>query len=116
MNPIDTKAVREKLAQALSRKFDPSRKISVYGAGNFSERNVCALTEEGNSGFAPEHYIDDTPEKHNTLFYGKRDINFEEAHSLCKGFLILICSDVTRTRHIMASSLRKDPLEGKVSN
>lgn len=112
MSPIDTKAVREELAQALSRKFDPSRKIAVYGAGNSSERNVWALTEEGNSGFAPEYYIDDTPEKHNTLFYGKRVINFEEAHSLCRGFLILICSDVARTRGIIADALRQNPIEG----
>lgn len=113
MNNLDIETVREELVQALSRTFDDKRKIAVYGAGNSSERNVWALTEEMEDGaFEPEYYIDDTPEKHNTQFYGKRVINFEEAHSLCKGFLILICSDVTRTRSIIADSLRRDPIEG----
>lgn len=113
MNNRDIETVREELVQALSRTFDDNRKIAVYGAGNSSERNVWALTEDMEDGaFEPEYYIDDTPEKHNTKFYGKRVINFEEAHSLCKGFLILICSDVTRTRSIIAGSLRQNPIEG----
>lgn len=113
MSDLDIEVVREKLVQALSRTFDDNRKIAVYGAGNSSERNIWALTERVEDGdFEPEYYIDDTPEKHNTRFYGKRVINFEEAHSLCKGFLILICSDVTRTRSIIADSLRHNPIEG----
>lgn len=113
MEHLDLQAVRAELTRALGRQFDENRKIAVYGAGNSSERNVWALTEGvEDSDFEPEYYIDDTPEKHNAQFYGKRVINFEEAHSLCKGFLILICSDVTYTRNSIADSLRRNPIEG----
>ena len=113
MEQLDMQELRAKLVQALSRKFNNRRKIAIYGAGNSSERNVWALTEEvEDNDFEPEYYIDDTPEKHDTYFYGKRVINFEEAHSLCKGYLILICSDVTCTRNAIADSLRRNPIEG----
>lgn len=33
MKTYDINAIREQLVQALSRKFDNGRKVSVYGAG-----------------------------------------------------------------------------------
>ncbi len=43
---------------------------------------------------------------------GKPIISFEEAHTLCKYFLIIPCSIVPETRKIMEKSLRDDPIEG----
>lgn len=109
MNPIDTKAVREELAQALSRKFDDSVGVAVYGAGDTAERWFAPFLE---GDVMPDCFIDDTPGKAGTLLYGKPVISFEEAHEECKSFLILLGSMVPRSKDIMADSLRKDPIEG----
>lgn len=109
MNPIDTKAVREELAQALSRKFDDSVGVAVYGAGDTAERWFAPFLE---GDVVPDCFIDDTPGKAGTLLYNKPVIGFEEAHEKCKSFLILLGSIVPGTREIMADSLRKHPIEG----
>ncbi|MEY8388156.1 FkbM family methyltransferase [Oscillospiraceae bacterium 38-13] len=112
MKDMNTKILREELAQALSRKFDDSRKIAVYGAGNSAERWFSADVEENGCWGDIVCFIDDTPSKQGTYFHGKPIVNAKEAHELCKGFIILICSDVTRTRRIIGESLRRNPIEG----
>ena len=36
MSKINVKSIREQLASALSREFDYTRKVSIYGAGSAS--------------------------------------------------------------------------------
>lgn len=109
MHNIDINTVREELVQALSKEFDDSKGIAVYGAGDTAERWFAPFLE---GDVVPDYYIDDTPGKAGTLLYGKPVISFEEAHSKCKSFLILLASIVPRTREIMADALRQYPIEG----
>lgn len=109
MSNVDVKAIREELVQALSRKFDDSKGIAVYGAGDTAERWFAPFLE---GDVAPTCFIDDTPGKRGTFLYGKPIVSFEEAHSKCKSFLILLASIVPGTREIMVDSLRKHPIEG----
>lgn len=111
MNSIDVKKIREKLAQALSRKFDSSKGIAVYGAGDTAERWFASFLE-GDGDIVPDYFIDDTPGKQGGFLCGKPIISFEEAHALCKSFLIFPCSIVPETRRIMEKSLQDDPIEG----
>lgn len=115
MNDINLKAVREELARALSQRFDDSQGIAVYGAGDVAGRSTApAVDKDEKFGEKIEikYFIDDTPAKYGTVFQGKPVINFQEAHSLCKSFLILPCSFVPETLKIMEQSLRADPIEG----
>lgn len=109
MNQIDIKAVREELVQGLSRKFDDDVGIAVYGAGDTAERWFADFLE---GTVKPDCFIDDTPGKQGTVLYGKPVISFEQAHSKCRSFLILLASIVPKTREIMVDSLWKDPIEG----
>lgn len=109
MNDIDVKAIREKLVQALCRKFDDSNGIAVYGAGDTAERWFAPFLE---GDVVPDYFIDDTPGKAGTFLYGKPVISFEEAHTKCKSFLILLASIVPKTREIMMGSLQKNLIEG----
>ena len=109
MNDVDVKAIREKLVQALCRKFDDSNGIAVYGAGDTAERWFAPFLE---GDVVPDCFIDDTPGKVGTFLYDKPVISFEEAHTKCKSFLILLASIVPKTREIMTKSLQKDPIEG----
>ncbi len=106
---MDIGAIRNELAQALSQKFDDTKGIAVYGAGDTAERWFTPVLE---GDVIPDCFIDDTPGKAGTLFYGKPVISLEEARETCKGFLILLASIVPKTREIMAESLRKEPIEG----
>lgn len=109
MNDIDVKVVREELVQALDQKFDDSNGIAVYGAGDTAERWLAPFLE---GDVIPDCFIDDTPGKAGTFLYGKPVISFEEAHTKCKSFLILLASIVPKTREIMTESLQKNPIEG----
>ena len=109
MNQIDIKALREELAQALSRKFDDSRGVAVYGAGDTAEHWFASFLE---GDVIPTYFIDDTPGKAGTLFLGIPVISLEEAREKCKCFAILLCSIVPETRKKMAASLKKYPVEG----
>lgn len=108
MSNIDIKSVREELVQALSRKFDDSKKIAVYGAGDTAERWFAPFVR---GDVVPNCFIDDTPGKAGTFLYEKPVISLEEAHVECKGALILLASIVQKTRETMADTLRKDPIE-----
>ena len=46
MSNFDVKAIREELENALSRKFDTSRGIAVYGAGDTSTRYSDIFAKE----------------------------------------------------------------------
>lgn len=111
MNSIDVKAVREELAQALSRKFDDSHGIALYGAGDTAERWFAPFLE---GEVVPDCFIDDTPGKAGTLFFGKPVITLEEARVKCESFVILLASIVPETREKMADSLKKRPIKGAV--
>lgn len=108
MNKIDIKAIREELARALSKKFDDSKGLAVYGAGDTAER-WFALFLEGDA--IPSCFIDDTPGKAGAFFLGKPVISLEEARKKCESFLIIPCSIVPRTREIMEESLRRNPIK-----
>ena len=110
MNVIDTKAIREELAQALSRTFDSSVGVAVYGTGDTAERWFNSFLDE--ETIAPKFFIDDTPSKRGKTFWGKPIITFEEAHTLCKSFVIIPCSYVQHTRELMEKSFREHPIEG----
>ncbi|RKJ41983.1 FkbM family methyltransferase [Acutalibacter sp. 1XD8-33] len=59
----------------------------------------------------PAYFIDDTPEKQGTTFLGRPVINYEEAHELCKGYVILVCSGSPQARKIIFDGLRNDGVE-----
>lgn len=109
MNNIDIKTIREELVQALSKEFDDSKGLAVYGAGDTAERWFATFLE---GDVVPDCFIDDTPGKAGTFLYGKPVIDFKEAHTKCKSFLILLASIVPKTRKIMTESLQKNPIEG----
>lgn len=111
MNNIDVKTTREELAQALSRTFDDSKGIAVYGAGDTAERWFAPFLE---GEITPACFIDDTPGKAGTSLYNIPIIDSEEAHDVCRYFLILLCSIVPKTQELMADSLQKYPIEGAV--
>ena len=50
MKTYDINAIREQLVQALSRKFDNGRKVSVYGAGWASALAGPCFEEIGGGG------------------------------------------------------------------
>jgi len=108
MDNIDVKAIREELAKALSRTFDDSKGLAVYGAGDTAERWFAPFLE---GDIVPDYFIDDTPGKNGTFLYNKPIISFEEAHTKCKSFLIIPCSIIKKTCGIMLDSLQKHPIE-----
>lgn len=113
MEKIDTAAVREELRQALSRPVDEKHEIAVFGAGDSARR---WLTSPSLGGCPPEDlnircFIDDTPKKQGTLFFGKPVITLQEAHEQCKSCSIVVCSDMPSNRRTMLSLLRQDPFE-----
>lgn len=112
MSNTDVKAIREELTQALSRKFDDSVGVAVYGAGDTAERWFNSFLD--GETIAPKYFIDDTPSKRGKTFWGKPIITFEEAHTLCKSFVIIPCSYVQHTRDFMAKSFREYPIEGAI--
>ena len=109
MSNVDVKAIREELAQALSRKFDDSKGIALYGAGDTAERWFASFLE---GDIVPTCFIDDTPGKQGGTLCGRPIVSFEEAHALCKHFLMIPCSIIPQTRNIMERSLRDNPIEG----
>lgn len=109
MKDMDTKAIREELARALSRTFDDCRGIAVYGAGDTAKHWFAPFLD---GDVLPDCYIDDTPGKAGTLFYDRPVVGFEEAHTACRSFVILCASAAPKTREIMENTLRKDPIEG----
>lgn len=102
---------REILEKALSREFSEDRKIAVYGAGDSSLRAIPCFEMMGDDLV---YFIDDTPSKYGTLFFGKRVISFEEAHELCKSFIVLVCSLSKKTEDTLFNLLYTNPIEGVV--
>lgn len=113
MNSFDITAIREDLAQALSKTFDDSRGVAAYGAGDTAERWFASFLD-GEESDLPDYFIDDTPGKKGTDLFGRPIISFKDAHDLCKSFLIIPCSIVPRTREIMENSLRENPIENAI--
>lgn len=107
MNIYNVNAIREQLAQALSRKFDNDRRVSVYGAGGASALAGSSFEEIG----AIEYFIDDTPGKAGTLFHGRPVITFSEAHEKCRSHLILVSCHTQQARRIMMTSLKEYPID-----
>jgi len=108
MDNMDIKAVREELVQALSRTFDDRKGLAVYGAGDTAERIVVPFMKEmEQAGGKIQFFIDDTPSKEGTIFYGKPVISLAEAQNRGKSLPILICSAMPRSRKIMENSLRE---------
>jgi len=97
---------------ALSRKFDGSREIAVYGAGGAAITAGGACFAPHATGVHQKYFIDDTPSKHGSIFYGSPILNFEEAHTSCKGFQILLCCMSSHVRNTILRSLRESPIEG----
>lgn len=113
MKNINVKAFREELAQVLSRKFDDSHGVAIYGAGDTAERIVVPFMEEIEvSRNLIRFFIDDTPSKQGTFFHGKPVITLEKARTVCKGLPVLICSAVPQSRDIMERTLRSHLIEG----
>ncbi len=110
MSRLDIEAARESLVSVLKRKFSNDKQIVIYGAGNTAELNAVCFGSS--KELDPQYFIDDTPNKHGTQFCGRPVVNFEEAHTICKSSLILICCMLSRTRNIMLNSLQKNPIEG----
>ena len=109
MTNIDINAVRAELAQALSKKFDDSTGVAIYGAGDTAERWFNSFLDE--EEITPKYFIDDTPSKRGTTFLGKPIVTFEEAHALCKSFVIVPCSYDARTIEFMSKSFHENPVE-----
>lgn len=109
MTNIDINAVRAELAQALSKKFDDSTGVAIYGAGDTAERWFNSFLDE--EEITPKYFIDDTPSKRGTTFLGKPIVTFEEAHTLCKSFVIVLCSYDARTIEFMSKSFHENPVE-----
>ena len=106
---MDIIAIREELAQALRWRFDGIKGVAVYGAGDTAERWLAPF---GDGNLLPDYFIDDTPGKSGTFLYNRPVISFEEAHTLCKSFLILPCSILPSTRKAMEKSLLEVPIDG----
>jgi len=102
-------ATRERLTRALSRSFDLSGDIAIYGAGVTMERVATQLLEPLWGGI--KRFIDDTPSKHGTMFLGKPVINFEEAHERCKSAFILLSPGDPESCGVMKRSLEEAPIE-----
>lgn len=110
MNNIDINTVREKLVQALSKVFDDNKGLAIYGAGDTAERTILPFMES--EGVFPDYFIDDTPSKQGTSFHGIPVINFEQAHEVCKSFLVALCSAIPERRDVMRQTLERKPIEG----
>lgn len=114
MDNSDIQRIRQDLENALSRSFDNRRGIAIYGAGNASVlAHACFEFIEAvfASSGGIKYFIDDTPSKYGTSFYGKSVINFEDAHKMCKSSLILINGFLQPTRLTMLESLKADPID-----
>lgn len=109
MTNFDVNAVRAELVQALRKKFDDSTGVAVYGAGDTAERWFNSFLDE--EEIAPKYFIDDTPSKKGTTLAGKPIITFEEAHALCKSFVIVPCSYDSHTVELMSKSFHENPIE-----
>ncbi len=113
INSLDMQAIRQELVQALGRALGGGKGVAVYGAGDTAERWFASFLDDEESDL-PDYFIDDTPGKKGTSLFGRPIISFEDAHTLCKSFLIVPCSYVPRTIDIMEASFRKDPIEEAV--
>lgn len=108
---MNIKEIRDELAQALSRTFEDSR-IAIYGAGDTAQRIVVPFLEEiEQNGRMIQCFIDDTPSKQGTFFYGKPVISLAEAQEKCKSLPVLICSAMPRSRKLMERALQEHPIE-----
>ena len=56
MSTFDVKSIREQLANALSREFDYTRKVSIYGAGSASAFAGPCFQETGEITY----FVDET--------------------------------------------------------
>lgn len=109
MSSFDVNAIREQLVQALSREFDCTRNVSIYGAGGASALAGPSFEEIGVDKI--KYFIDDTPGKAGTLFHDKPVISLAEAHEKCKSHLILVSCHTQQARRIMLGSLEEDPID-----
>ena len=105
MSTFDVKSIREQLVNALSREFDYTRKVSIYGAGSASAFAGPCFQETGEITY----FVDET--RGGGLFYGKPVITLSEAQEKCKSHLILVSCVVQRSRRIMLEKLKESQIE-----
>lgn len=110
MGTFNVKSIREQLASALSREFDCTRKVSIYGAGSASAFAGPCFEETGEIAC----FIDETLTLGGggaPFFYGRPVITLSEAKEKCRSHLILVSCVVQRSRRIMLEKLQNSQIE-----
>jgi len=113
MSNIDVKGIRNVLAETIRDSTgEGAEKIAIYGLGGVLGELGWETGKSWGTLPEPEYFITKDDIAEGKTIINKPVITFEEAHELCKKYLIVVYGTSLENQTALLEAIQNDPIEG----